>query len=33
MKQWGGTGIIARIADERMAKAVIDANLPTIAMG
>lgn len=33
MKQWGGTGIIARIADERIAKAVIDANLPTIALG
>lgn len=33
MKQWGGTGIIARIADERIAKAVIAANLPTIALG
>jgi LacI family transcriptional regulator len=33
MKQWGGTGIIARIADERVARAVIDANLPTIALG
>jgi len=33
MKQWGGTGIIARIADKRTAQAVIDANLPTIAIG
>ena len=33
MKQWGGTGIIARIANERMAKAVIEANVPTIALG
>jgi LacI family transcriptional regulator len=33
MKQWGGTGIIARIADERTAQAVIGANLPTIALG
>jgi LacI family transcriptional regulator len=33
MKQWGGTGIIARISDERTAKAVLDANLPTIAIG
>ncbi len=33
MKQWGGTGIIARIADERTAQAVINANLPTIAIG
>src|SRR3954452_24776510 len=33
MKQWGGTGIIARIADERTAEAVINANLPTIAIG
>jgi LacI family transcriptional regulator len=33
MKQWGGTGIIARIADDRIAQAVINANLPTIAIG
>jgi LacI family transcriptional regulator, galactose operon repressor len=33
MKQWGGTGIIARIADERIARAVIAANIPTIALG
>ncbi len=33
MKQWGGTGIIARIADQRIAQAVIDANVPTIALG
>jgi LacI family transcriptional regulator len=33
MKQWGGTGIIARIADQRTAQAVIAANVPTIAIG
>ena len=33
MKQWGGTGIIARIADQRTAQAVINANVPTIAIG
>lgn len=33
MKQWGGTGIIARIPNERVAKAIIEANLPTIALG
>jgi LacI family transcriptional regulator len=33
MKQWGGTGIIARIADQRVAQAVIEANLPTLALG
>src|SRR5262245_36047203 len=33
MKQWGGTGIIARIPNERIARAVIEANLPTIALG
>lgn len=33
MKQWGGTGIIARIADHRVARAIIDANVPTIALG
>ena len=33
MKQWGGTGIIARIANERIAQAVISAGVPTIALG
>ena len=33
MKQWGGTGIVARIADGRIASAVINANLPTITIG
>jgi LacI family transcriptional regulator len=33
MKQWGGSGIIARIADQRTAQAILDANLPTIAIG
>jgi LacI family transcriptional regulator len=33
MKQWGGTGIIARIPNERIAQAVIEAGLPTIALG
>ena len=33
MKQWGGTGIIARIPDDRVAQAVIEANVPTIAIG
>jgi LacI family transcriptional regulator len=33
MKQWGGTGIIARIADHRIAKAIVNANVPTIAIG
>ena len=33
MKQWGGTGIIARIPNERVAQAVLNANLPTIAIG
>jgi LacI family transcriptional regulator len=33
MKQWGGTGIIARIADHRIAQAVLAANVPTIALG
>jgi hypothetical protein len=30
MKQWGGTGIIARIADDRIAEAVLSADVPTI---
>jgi LacI family transcriptional regulator len=33
MKQWGGTGIIARIPDWRMAEAILKANVPTIALG
>src|SRR3954468_1707754 len=33
MKQWGGTGIIARIPDRRMAEAIVKANVPTIALG
>ena len=33
MKQWGGTGIIARIPNERIAEAVHEANVPTIALG
>lgn len=33
MKQWGGRGIIARIPCERVAKAILEANVPTIALG
>jgi LacI family transcriptional regulator len=33
MKQWGGTGIIARIPNERIARTVLEAGLPTIAVG
>lgn len=33
MKQWGGTGIIARISDKRIADAIISADVPTIAIG
>jgi LacI family transcriptional regulator len=33
IKQWGGTGIIARIPDERSAKAILKAGVPTIALG
>jgi LacI family transcriptional regulator len=33
MKRWGGTGIIARIPNERVAKAIIEAGVPTIALG
>jgi LacI family transcriptional regulator len=32
MRLWGGTGIIARISNDRIAKAVLDAKLPTIAI-
>jgi LacI family transcriptional regulator len=33
MKQWGGTGIIARIPNDRVARAIVEANVPTIALG
>lgn len=33
MKQWGGTGIIARIPNQQVAKAILEADLPTIALG
>ncbi len=33
MKQWGGTGIIARVANDRIAQAVVSADVPTIALG
>jgi LacI family transcriptional regulator len=33
MKQWGGTGIIARIPNDRVAQQVVEAGLPTIAIG
>jgi LacI family transcriptional regulator len=33
MKQWGGSGIIARIPNDAVAKAVVQANVPTIALG
>ncbi len=33
IKQWGGTGIIARIPDEKSAKAILRAGVPTIALG
>lgn len=33
MQQWGGTGIIARIPNERVAQQILDAGLPTIALG
>jgi LacI family transcriptional regulator len=32
MRQWGGTGIIARIETPRIAKAILDSGLPTIAL-
>jgi LacI family transcriptional regulator len=32
MEQWGGTGIIARIETTRVARAIIEAGLPTIAL-
>lgn len=33
MEHWGGHGIIARIPNARVARAVIEANVPTIAVG
>jgi LacI family transcriptional regulator len=33
IKQWGGTGIIARIPDKDAAKAILRAGVPTIALG
>jgi LacI family transcriptional regulator len=33
MRQWGGHGIIARIPNDRVARAILAANLPTIALG
>ncbi|MGD9634960.1 MAG: XylR family transcriptional regulator [Pirellulales bacterium] len=33
MRQWGGTGIIARIPNDRVARAILQAKLPTIALG
>jgi LacI family transcriptional regulator len=33
IKQWGGTGIIARIPDDKSAKAILKAGVPTIALG
>lgn len=32
MRQWGGTGIIARIETPRIAKAILESGLPTIAL-
>ena len=33
MKQWGGTGIIARIPNDCVAQAILETGLPTIALG
>lgn len=33
MKQWGGTGIIARIPNDSVAEQILQAGLPTIALG
>jgi hypothetical protein len=33
MKQWGGTGIIARISNDEIAKAILEADVPTISIG
>ncbi len=32
MRQWGGTGIIARIETPRVARAILDSGLPAIAL-
>ncbi|TWT90212.1 Xylose operon regulatory protein [Pseudobythopirellula maris] len=33
MKQWGGNGIIARIPNSKIAKRILEADLPTVAIG
>lgn len=33
MRQWGGSGIIARIPNDQVARAVLEADVPTIAVG
>src|SRR5260221_8844450 len=33
IKQWGGTGIIARIPDSHAAREILKAGVPTIALG
>ncbi|MBX3433224.1 MAG: XylR family transcriptional regulator [Pirellulales bacterium] len=33
MRTWGGAGIIARIPDEQTARAILEANVPTVALG
>jgi LacI family transcriptional regulator len=33
LKEWGGTGIIARIPNQRVADAILAAGVPTIALG
>jgi LacI family transcriptional regulator len=33
MKQWGGTGIIARIPNQRVGRSILEAGVPTIALG
>lgn len=33
MREWGGDAIIARLSDERLAKAVAEANVPTVILG
>jgi LacI family transcriptional regulator len=33
IREWGGTGIIARIPDRQVAKAILRAGVPTIALG
>lgn len=33
MREWGGTGIIARIPNREVEQAILEANLPTVALG